>query len=79
MPRYFFPSSDGLTFVPDEDGVELGSVEDARVLATRAVVEMAADALPRAQDGRVFRVGVLGSDHQVLLDVSLTFGLVTPM
>lgn len=78
MPQYFFPSSDGRVFVPDEHGVELGSLEDARMLATRALSEMTADALSGAKDGQVFRVGVLGSDHQLLLALSLTFGLVTP-
>jgi hypothetical protein len=46
MARYFFDTRDGARFIPDEEGVELQDLEEARKLATVALGEAARDALP---------------------------------
>ena len=46
MPRFYFDTRDGETFLPDDDGVELVSVEAARDEATSTLAEMLKDALP---------------------------------
>ena len=46
MPRYYFDSRDGDTFIPDEVGLECEGIEQARDQAALCLAEMAKDALP---------------------------------
>jgi hypothetical protein len=46
MPRFFFDTFDGTTFVKDEDGQKLPTIERARDLATLGLVDLVRDAVP---------------------------------
>jgi hypothetical protein len=46
MTRFFFDFQDGSEFTPDNQGVELASLHEARAEATRALAEVAKDLLP---------------------------------
>ena len=46
MPRYFFDSRDGDTFIPDELGLEFPTIEEARDEAPGTLAEMAKFVLP---------------------------------
>ena len=48
MPRYFFDSRDGHELIRDDDGLELGGIDEARDEATRGLSDLARDALPKA-------------------------------
>jgi hypothetical protein len=45
MPRYYFDSRDGEALVPDDTGVILASIEQARDQAAQALAELAKDVL----------------------------------
>ena len=46
LPLYFFDTRDGDTFVPDEIGLELQGIEEARDQAAVYLAEMAKEVLP---------------------------------
>ena len=48
MPRYFFHTRDGESWIRDETGVELSGIEKARVEATAGLADMAKDVIPGA-------------------------------
>lgn len=64
MPRYYFPSWDGDSFVPEEEGLDLKSVELARAMAVRSLVEMARDRLDGSSGRRVFKICVSVEDPE---------------
>jgi hypothetical protein len=76
MPRYYFPSWDGDSFVPDEVGVDVGGFEEARALATLALAEMARDTLPGSSSERVLRMLVMDGEDKPVLELRLTFEIV---
>jgi hypothetical protein len=45
MPRYYFDNRDGEKLVPDDTGVVLPSIEQARDQAAQALAELAKDVL----------------------------------
>ena len=46
VPRYFFDTRDGATFIEDDEGQEMLDLESVRVEATRSLAELARDVLP---------------------------------
>jgi len=71
MPRYFFDTCDGERLVADSEGMELTSLEAAKLEAQRTSAEIARDAL-QGDDHRTCRVIVRDDAGQVLLRVALT-------
>jgi hypothetical protein len=46
MPRYYFDSRDGESFICDEEGFEYPNLEAARDVATAALADLAKEVLP---------------------------------
>jgi hypothetical protein len=46
VPRYFFDVHDGDTNSPDDEGLELGGLDEAQSEAVRTLPEVAKDILP---------------------------------
>jgi hypothetical protein len=65
MPRYYFDTCDGETFVVDDEGIELAGLQSARYAATQALGEMAKDALPGAVRRELF-VEVRGEEKPLI-------------
>ena len=51
MRRYFFDFRDGDELIPDEEGVEITTLEAVQDEAARALADMAKDELNRVPDG----------------------------
>ncbi|WP_267427011.1 hypothetical protein [Methylobacterium sp. GC_Met_2] len=71
MPRYFIDTSDGDTFVEDDEGHDLPCVEAARDAAQSALPDMARDAMPDG-DGRIFCASVRDEVGTVLYKATLS-------
>jgi hypothetical protein len=71
MPRFFFDTSDGERFFPDEEGLELESIEAAKSEGQKALPDMAKDALPNG-NFRSFVVSVRDEGGQVVLRMALS-------
>jgi hypothetical protein len=69
--RYYFDTHDGERFIPDEEGVALHGIEQARAEALKALPDMARDALPSG-GSRDFVVEVRDDAGRKLLRVSLS-------
>jgi hypothetical protein len=70
VPRYFFDTRDGDTFVADDLGVVLPSLEAARDQAAVALAEMAKEVLP----GSIRRkISIEVRDDAPVLSTSLVF------
>jgi hypothetical protein len=70
VPRYYFDTRDGDTFIADELGVVLPNLEAARDQAAVARAEMAKEVLP----GSVRRkISIEGRDDARVLTTSLVF------
>jgi hypothetical protein len=41
MPRYYFDSRDNEAFIPDEDGVEIATLDEVKLTASRAMADLA--------------------------------------
>jgi hypothetical protein len=57
MPRFYFDVRDGELFIPDDEGLELPGLEQAREHAAVALGDMAKDVLPN------------GSKHEMAIEV----------
>ncbi len=53
MPRFYFDVREGTRFVPDEVGLEFGSLDAAEREAAEAAAEIGRDRLPKADDRRI--------------------------
>ncbi|MBL0408263.1 hypothetical protein JKG68_30750 [Microvirga aerilata] len=71
MPRFFFDTYDGDSLVTDDEGLELGDLEAAKIEAQTTLPHMARDKLPDA-DQRVFMVSVRDEAGQVVMRLALT-------
>lgn len=71
MPRFFFDTYDGVSFISDETGLELDGLEAAKAEAQATLPHIARDNLPDG-DQRVFIVSVRDEAGQVVLRVALT-------
>ena len=72
MPRYYFDSRDGESFISDEEGLEYRSLEAARDQATAALTDMAKDVLP-GSIRRELAIEVRDGDKEPLFRTSLVF------
>lgn len=52
MPLYYFDSRDNETFIPDELGVKIASLDEVTLTASEAMADFAKDVLP----GSVVRI-----------------------
>jgi hypothetical protein len=71
MPRYYFDTYDGDSFVPDEEGIELESLGAAKKEAQAVLPHMAKDELPDG-DQKVFVVSVRNQNGQVVIKTALS-------
>ncbi|WP_201861735.1 DUF6894 family protein [Microvirga soli] len=71
MARFFFDTYDGNRLISDPEGIELQSVEMARIEAQKALPDLARDALPDG-DQKTFIVSVRDEAGQVVLRAALT-------
>ena len=71
MPRYYFDTRDNESFIPDDDGVEIATLDEVKLTASRAMADFAKDVLP----GSVVRVLTIEvrDDFGPVLLVSLRF------
>jgi hypothetical protein len=71
MPRFFFDTYDGDRFLPDDIGLEFGSLEAAKLEAQKALPEMAKETLPDGNH-RSFVVSVRDETGTVRIHMSLS-------
>jgi hypothetical protein len=50
MPRFYFDVSEGQKFIPDDEGLEIESLNAAEHEATRALIQLGQDWLARARE-----------------------------
>ena len=70
MPRYYFDSRDGNSFICDEDGLEFPDLETARDQATAALADLVKDVLPGSVR-RELAIEVRDEHKEALLRTSL--------
>ncbi len=68
MPRFYFDTREGPTFIPDEEGLEFPDLDAAEREAATAAAEMGRDLLPRG-DARDITVEVRNEHGQQVLTV----------
>jgi hypothetical protein len=71
MPRYFFDTYDGESFISDENGLELANIDAAKLEAQRALPDMARDALPNG-NFRSFVVNIRDETGQAVIRLALS-------
>ena len=72
MPRFYFDIRDGQRFVPDEDGLEFPTINEARNDASRTLGQMMKEAMPDGHHHDM-AVEVRGDNKRPLLKVQITF------
>jgi hypothetical protein len=72
VPRFFFNHRDGDRLFIDDEGVEFGTIEEARVEAEIALTQIVKEAL-REDYKRGIAIEVSDESHTPLLRVSLSF------
>jgi uncharacterized protein DUF6894 len=74
MPRYFFDLREGDESVPDEEGLELSSIERVQEEAARSLADFARDAARRVtQDGKAHQMTIeVRDDNGPLMQVRFT-------
>ncbi len=70
MPRYYFDVCDGVLFIPDDEGFELGGPQVAERMAMQAAADMARDSLPKG-DADDLAVEVHDQDGKRVLTVTV--------
>ncbi len=71
MPRYYIDTDDGSLFVSDDEGQEFASVEAARAMAQKALVEMAQRLIPDGEH-RTFTASIRDENGTVLYVATLS-------
>ncbi|MHB0784448.1 DUF6894 family protein [Bradyrhizobium sp. 5.13L] len=71
MPRYYFDTRDNEIFIPDDIGVDIATLDEVKLTASRAMVDFAKDVLPGSVV-RTLAIEVRDEFDAVLL-VSLRF------
>ena len=71
MPRYYFDTRDNDTFLPDDIGVEIATLDEVKHEASRSMADLAKDVLP----GSVVRTLAIEvrDDYRPVLRVVLRF------
>lgn len=73
MSHYFFSVRVDGTLIPDEDGLELASLDEARALALRNLAETASDTLAEGVGPCLMEIRVTDADDGQLFQFRLTF------
>jgi hypothetical protein len=75
--RYYFDVREGDDISPDDEGMELGSLEDVQTEAARALTEMARDTIRKRVDGAGHRMTIdVRDDDGPVLQVDFTLVIV---
>ncbi len=72
MPRFYFDTHDGETFISDEAGLDLDGIEAARAHAQAALCDVMADVVPVTTDQRMVFVRVRDAADHVVLKAGLS-------
>ena len=75
--RYFFNQT-GVIYDPDDEGIEIASLDEARVEAVRYAAEVMRDHPTLVWHGEDFRTEVTNSDQLLLFTVILVIGVDSP-
>lgn len=74
MPRYYFDMREGSEIAPDEDGLELSTIEAVQEEAARSLADMVRDAVRKHNDGAGHRMAIdVRDDKGPVLQVKFTF------
>ena len=74
MPRYYFDIRQGDDFAPDDEGLELSSLQAVQEEAARSLADMARDAVRNKFDGAGHRMAIeVRDDNGPVLQVKFTF------
>ena len=74
MPRYYFDIREGDDLAPDDEGLELPSIERVQEEAARSLADMARDAVRKPHDGADHDMAIeVRDDTGPLLQVKFTF------
>ena len=71
MPRYFFDTHDGDTYLEDDEGQDLDGIEEVRLQAQSGLADMARDVVPGNGPERTMVVAVRDESGKVVLNASL--------
>lgn len=77
MARYYFDIRDGDELAPDDEGIELPSIERVQEEAARSLADMARDATPQiAQDGNAHHMMIeVRDDVGPVMQLQFTFNM----
>ena len=74
MPRYYFDIKEGDDFAPDEEGLELSTLQAAQEEAARSLADIARDAVRKDYDGAGHEMAIeVRDDNGPVLHVKFTF------
>jgi hypothetical protein len=74
MPRYYFDIREGENIAPDEEGLELPSIERVQEEAARSLADVARDAVRKNHDGAGSQMAIeVRDDDGPVLQVKFTF------
>jgi hypothetical protein len=74
MARYYFDIREGDELAPDEEGLELSSIERVQEEAARSLADMARDAVRKNHDGAGNQMAIeVRDDNGPVLQVKFTF------
>ncbi len=71
MPRFYFDVREGARFIPDDEGLEFGSLEAAESEAATTAAEIGRDRLPTG-DAREVTVELKNKHRQRVLTVTVS-------
>ncbi len=71
MPRYFFDTHDGDTFLPDDEGQNLDGIEEVRLQTQSGLADMARDLVPGDGPERTMVVAVRDEAGKIILRAAL--------
>jgi hypothetical protein len=74
VPRYYFDIREGDKFAPDEEGLELSSIQAVQGEAARSLADMARDAVRSPDDGAAHQMAIeVRDDNGPVLQAKFTF------
>ena len=76
MPRYYFDMRDAVGMVPDEEGMELGTIKAVQQEAAQALAYMARDAIGEYPNGPLGPMAIeVRDDNGPVLEVKFQFSV----
>jgi len=74
MPRYYFDMREGDEIAPDEEGMELNTMQAVQEEAARSLADMARDAIRGSPNGAEHRMSIdVRDDAGPVMQVKFTF------